>query len=207
MVTLDHLFNKIQNNTYSTSTDEKLSISTLLSPANSMRTLLEVYTAIPSISPDIIATGTTIMGIPGNVVMPDAANVANGVGFGPSNFYDDGYGGFYFSGYPFVGEFKTSHQIWSNATGSGNWNDAILFCNNLSEGGHAWRLPKDGDWGAMHEPSFPGRYFWSGTEVSAEYARAFGIFDSGQGYYYAAPYSDQSDKAAGYGVRCITKTL
>ncbi|MFA6430515.1 MAG: hypothetical protein WC229_01315 [Candidatus Paceibacterota bacterium] len=195
MVTLDHLFNKIQDNYYYFGDEPKLSISTLLSPANSMRTLLEVYTAIPSISPDTIATGTTIMGIPGNVIIPTANTVQYGVQFGdmPYNYQ--------------TGTISTPTNIWSNASTTANWNNALVFCNNLSEGGHAWRLPKANEivQGLSEPVNGFGQYVnvWSGTDYGVDpydgYDKAFlgSVFAN-----YTEAYSWTAYKNWTFHVRC-----
>jgi len=80
--TLEDIYQKLNLNTYSASTH---SVSTTSSPTGTMHTLSDIWDKIPTITASTVATGTTILGIPGTARIitgasetPDLAE--NGVG-------------------------------------------------------------------------------------------------------------------------------
>ena len=83
-LTLSDLYNKIVNNTYSTSTH---SLSTTSVPASTMHTLAEIYNAIPTIDAGTIINGITVMGVTGTYnasnLIPN--NVLSGTSYGTSS--------------------------------------------------------------------------------------------------------------------------
>ena len=80
MYTLSDIYNKLNLNTYSASTH---TVSTTSLPTTgTMRTLTEIWDKIPTITAATIATGTTVMGIPGNITIPAEADVRLNTTFG-----------------------------------------------------------------------------------------------------------------------------
>lgn len=103
-VTLSDLYNKVINNTFSTSTH---SISTTTVAASSMYSLLDVYNAIPTLDASNIATGTTYMGVVGTLV--DSALTWSSSDY-PNN------------GSPILTGWNTGSLFCANAT-NGGYND------------------------------------------------------------------------------------
>jgi hypothetical protein len=157
-----------------------------------------------STTSSIIATGTTIMGIKGNVIIPSASDVATGTTFGPNSSLTGTYTP------PALEPPLTWSAIGIPTSG---WLDAVIYCNNLAEDGESWRLPKlDELVGAFEEqfnsnPSYVNHGFtmnsmgyWSGNK------------SQWIGSYYVAGYSVPSHSVYtgvygkydyGYYVRCV----
>ncbi|MFA6430519.1 MAG: hypothetical protein WC229_01335 [Candidatus Paceibacterota bacterium] len=174
MVTLGDLYEKITNNSYTTSSHP---VSTTTSPASTFSTLESIYDAIPDIArqANLIDSTHSLMGVQGALYIPTINQVASGTHFGPNG--------------SLVGTLSAaavaSDEIsaWSVAKSSGTWSEAILFCNNLSEGGHAWRLPKRAELeGLVNSPFSSYTIYWSGTEGFINPTHAYGIYSYDSGF-------------------------
>jgi hypothetical protein len=173
MYTLSDVYNKIQDFDFS---PDPHNTSTTSLPAVSMNSISEIYTSLVNLnlSSTTIATGTTIMGITGNITLPAINKVQEGVVFGPGN--------------SLTGTLPAALE-WSSDQGLKTWSAAVAACTNM---GSTWRLPKLGELKAAMSNSFlddgsilPGglaeyTYYWSSTEFDSGLALC-GEF--GSGYY------------------------
>jgi len=93
---------------------------------------------------------------------------------------------------------------WQKGTGSGNWKEAFIYCEQSSTGGIAdWRLPSNkeldsiADVGNAKPFDSATAWFWSSTETSAENAYARNLRVGGTEY--------DISKTIQFAVRCVRK--
>lgn len=82
-VTLSDIYNKISNNSYATTSRI---FKPITSPAGTFNILEDIYDLIPTINPDNIIAGNTILGIQGNYDISNLTpeNIREGIAFGTS---------------------------------------------------------------------------------------------------------------------------
>jgi hypothetical protein len=128
MVTLQDLWNKTQDFTYSTSSSPRY-VSTSSSPLASFRSLQDVWDSLTEnpITSNIILTGNTVLGVEGSATAGAPALVWSNIA--PTRLCWDAS--------DFSSEANCSIDGWT-AEGYG----ALEYCENLVEGGSSnWRLP------------------------------------------------------------------
>lgn len=86
MITLSDIYSKIQDLSYSATSSDH-SVSTTSSPVGTFNTLSQVYTLLDDLdyTAEDIATGTSIMGVVGNITIPAEADVRLSTAYGPNN--------------------------------------------------------------------------------------------------------------------------
>jgi hypothetical protein len=158
MKTMEDVYQKLTLNTY---IPEDHYISTTSSPSQSMHSLADIWSAIPTVSSSTITTGTTIMGIEGTY---DISSLTPGNVLAGTNYGVDSVGTLSIDTTPTPLQFSTADGDYTD------WNTGGTFCADLVEGGHDdWRLPTYTELvdaspaGDNPVGGFQGDGYWSGT--------------------------------------------
>ena len=199
MYTLEDVYQKLNLNTFTPSTH---TVSTTSLPTTgTMHTLTEIWNKIPTIVASTVATGTTILGIPGT------AKVVTGTGTGDpattdqviTDYYAYDANGAVIQGAASAGATLT----WEAGAGTAmNWNAGTAYCGGLStDQAIVWRLPSPNELVAAYNSGVPGGFaggsYWSGT-TNPDYPDYAYYVNMNSGLV-----SRLSKTAPGFYVRCV----
>ena len=195
MYTLSDIYTKIQNINFTPSAH---TVSTTSSPTTgTFNTLSEIYTALNDLdyTASDIATGTSIMGIVGNITIPAEADVRLSTTYGPNN--------------TLTGEMSAGAAPleWSGIVGTMTWDAAVAYCANPANG--YTRLPTMKellgglagqfiDLPTTNSGFAEGTSYWSDTEIAGNPVYAwYGYIEFGY------VYNLYDNKSHEHSVRCV----
>jgi hypothetical protein len=206
MVTLSDIYSKIQNINYSATSSDH-TVSTTSSPTGTFSTLAEIYDALDDLTytASNIATGTSIMGITGNISVPPVDKVEDGYFYGPNNTLE--------GTLPAGG----ATLEWTADLGFGDtYENAVYLASHLEADGvtvsetvqNIWRIPTIAElYKAFGDTYFPGGsglpggfvgdgFYWSSTPQLPNWQWICGNLSGFINCAYDFP-------IAGYSLRCV----